>query len=254
MSAKPVGKVRSRVRRVAANARVKLSQYSQLQLSYAQVTVNECVRQELPRRAAVIAVETEMTESGILMYANGYNDESLTYPHDVVGYDHGSVNSFQQQVGGAPNSTANWGTTAQLMNHLTSVRLFLQALTRFDWQSMTNWDAAQKVQGSFDPTGGNYRKNDARAQALVAQLWPAPTVEDDDVKQLNQYTGTDVKHHDAVYLTDGLQQRWMGTGNVRLPAAQSLLKKWGQDAAVHATDNPRDSYGEVIGLDPETSA
>lgn len=56
------------------------------------------------------------------MYANGHNQRSLQLPHDRVGWDHGSAGLFQQQVGGAPESTANWGTTDELMNAVTSTR------------------------------------------------------------------------------------------------------------------------------------
>jgi hypothetical protein len=81
-----------------------------------------------PQRAAVIAIETALTESGLRMYANGNNPASLALPHDAVGWDHGSVGLFQQQVGGAVNSTANWGTTAQLMDPEISAAKFLDRL------------------------------------------------------------------------------------------------------------------------------
>jgi LysM repeat protein len=122
-------------------------------------------------RAADIALMTALTESGLQMYANSNNPESLKLPHDRVGSDHGSVGLFQQQVGGAINSTANWGTTAQCMDVQYATRRFLDRLTAFDWTSYTNWAAAQKVQGSFDPTGGNYRRNDSLAVATRKMLW-----------------------------------------------------------------------------------
>jgi hypothetical protein len=56
------------------------------------------------------------------MYANSHNQRSLQLPHDRVGHDHGSVGLFQQQVGGAPDSTANWGTTDELMNVATELQ------------------------------------------------------------------------------------------------------------------------------------
>lgn len=122
-------------------------------------------------RATDIALETALTESALHMYANGNNQQSLTLPHDAVGWDHGSVGLFQQQVGGAVNSTANWGTTAQCMDVVYSTRKFLDHLTVFNWTAMTNWAAAQKVQGSFDPSGGNYKRNDPLAIATRKALW-----------------------------------------------------------------------------------
>lgn len=137
-----------------------------------------------PQRVADIALGTCLTESGLQMYANGNNAASLRLPHDAVGWDHGSVGLFQQQVGGAANSTANWGTTAQCMDVNYSTDTFVNALMRKGWRGMTNWNAAQAVQGSFDPTGGNYKRNDARAIQIRKAIWdqagsvhiPTPTV------------------------------------------------------------------------------
>jgi hypothetical protein len=132
----------------------------------------------IAQRACDIALGTVLTESGLRMYANGHNPQSLRLPHDAVGWDHGSVGLYQQQVGGAVNSTANWGTTAQCMDVGYSTRKFLAELFKRNWTHMTNWDAAQSVQGSFDPTGGNYRRNDARAINIRKALWAqvgAPT-------------------------------------------------------------------------------
>jgi hypothetical protein len=122
-------------------------------------------------RAADIALMTALTESGLHMYGNINNPESLRLRHDEIGADHGSVGLFQQQVGGAINSTADWGTTAHCMDVSQSTGSFLDHLTAFDWTSYSNWAAAQKVQGSFDPTGGNYRRNDPLAIATRKMLW-----------------------------------------------------------------------------------
>jgi LysM domain len=123
------------------------------------------------KRLADIALETALTESGLRMYANANNPDSLRLPHDAVGRDHGSVGLFQQQVGGAANSTANWGTTAALMDPEISTRKFLDALLRIDWMSMTNWAAAQAVQHSAFADGSNYRSNDAHAISIRKALW-----------------------------------------------------------------------------------
>jgi hypothetical protein len=123
------------------------------------------------KRAADIALMTALTESALYMYANGNNPASLRIRHDRVGWDHGSVGLFQQQVGGAVNSTANWGTTAQCMDPHYSTVKFLHALQSFRWTHYTNYNAAQKVQGSFDPTGGNYRRNEPLAVAIRKAYW-----------------------------------------------------------------------------------
>ena len=145
------------------------------QIRHARGIIAACKARELPhdqgQRVADIAVETALTESGLRMYANENNPESLRLPHDAVGSDHGSVGLFQQQVGGAPNSTADWGTTAELMDPEVSTRKFLDALLRLDWIPMTNWAAAQAVQHSAFSDGSNYRSNDGFAIEIRKTLW-----------------------------------------------------------------------------------
>lgn len=169
-------------------------------LGYARTIVTVAVTRGLDPRAADIAVQTALTESLLTLYANASNPDSLALPHDAVGDDHGSVGLFQQQVGGAPNSTADWGTTADCMNPTTSAGKFYDRLDGWvrgqgGWgPQFSNTQACQGVQGSAFPTA--YQRNDAQAIAIVDALWPeieagqtqtAPssggghTVEEDDV-------------------------------------------------------------------------
>jgi len=157
------------------------------QFRYAQAIITTVGQRQLVKRVAVLAIETAITESGLQMYANGNNAESLKLPHDAVGWDHGSVGLFQQQVGGAPNSTANWGTTQELMDPRISCGKFLDALLRTDWQSPSNWVTCQNVQHSaYDGNprpanhfsteyGGNYHDQDGRAASIVNAIWGAVT-------------------------------------------------------------------------------
>lgn len=145
---------------------------AQQQYDHAQAIVTAARKRGLPVRGAHVALEVAITESGLWMYANGNNPRSLALPHDRVGWDHGSVGLFQQQVGGAANSTANWGTTDQLMNVPTSTAKFLDALGPLaTWQGKSNWMACQDVQHSAFPDGHNYQSNDARAIALGNAMW-----------------------------------------------------------------------------------
>jgi LysM repeat protein len=142
------------------------------QFNHAVAIVAACKEQGLPVRGAHVALETAMTESVLWMYANSHNQRSLQLPHDRVGHDHGSVGLFQQQVGGAPDSTANWGTTDELMNVATSTKKFLDALGPLSsWQMKTNWKACQDVQRSAFSDGRNYKANDARAIQIGNALW-----------------------------------------------------------------------------------
>jgi len=142
------------------------------QYSHAVGIVAVCKRRGLPVRGAHVALETALTESVLWMYANVHNQRSLQLPHDRVGHDHASVGLFQQQVGGFPGSTANWGTTDELMNVATSTEKFLDALGPLsNWQHKTNWMACQDVQRSEFSDGSNYKHYDAQAIQIGDALW-----------------------------------------------------------------------------------
>ena len=144
------------------------------QYNHAVAIVAACKARGLPVRGAHVALETALTESALWMYANGNNRRSLQLPHDRVGWDHGSVGLFQQQVGGAPNSTADWGTVEELMNVATSTGKFLGRLGPLNtWQGKSNWMACQDVQHSAFSDGRNYRANDAWAIEIGNALWGA---------------------------------------------------------------------------------
>lgn len=151
-----------------------------------------------PSKAAVIAIETALTESGMKMIASANVPESQKYPYeplswtaDGLGHDHASMGMFQQQTGYAwtpagygqamnqttMDSPNGWGTPAELMNAQTSTAKFLDALSKVNWQNMDNWLAAQAVQRSAFADGSNYKANDATAIAIVNQLWES----EDDV-------------------------------------------------------------------------
>ena len=64
-----------------------------------------------------------------------------------------------------------WGTVADCMAVATSTAKFLHALEKVNWQSMSNWVAAQSVQRSAFADGSNYRTRDQQARRIVAALW-----------------------------------------------------------------------------------
>jgi len=143
------------------------------QLAYARRIIARIKARKLPadqgQRAADIALAVGLVESNLTLYANGNNPASLKLPHDAVGWDHGSVGIFQQQVGGAKNSTANWGTVNELMNVETSTDKFVNALLKKNWLHMSNGAAAQAVQGSAFPS--RYAARDAQAIRIRKALW-----------------------------------------------------------------------------------
>jgi LysM repeat protein len=144
---------------------------SQVQEGWARKILAVVKGHQLERRHGIIAIECAITESSLRMQANKFNPESLKLPFDVVGHDHGSVGLFQQQVGGAPHSNADWGTTAQLMDVRVSTHKFLKALLHVNLDLVTNWRACQQVQNSAFDGAENYRVNDALATRVVDAFW-----------------------------------------------------------------------------------
>lgn len=134
------------------------------QFGHAQAIVAAVKARRLPERAARIAIEVALTESGLRVYANRNIPESLKLPHEEIGHDHLSVGIFQQQ-------TPMWGSCSDCMGVATSTAKFLDALGKVDWQNMSNWMAAQSVQRSAFSDGRNYRAHDSHAGRIVAALW-----------------------------------------------------------------------------------
>lgn len=124
------------------------------------------------QRACDIALATALVESNLTVYANGNNPESLRLPHEAIGWDHGSVGIYQQQVGGAKNSTADWGNTWECMDVAHSTRHFVKVLLSRNWRHMGNGEAAQSVQGSAFPD--RYQERDAQAIKIRKALWLIP--------------------------------------------------------------------------------
>jgi hypothetical protein len=186
------------------------------------------------QKAAVISIETALTESGMRMIASANVPESQKYPHELLGWtddglghDHASCGMFQQQTGTrwttagfgtdmnqtTMNSPDGWGTPAELMNAETSTTKFLNALANVDWQHMENWAAAQAVQHSGFADGSNYRKADQAAQSIVTALWDHvdsfATNEETDM-----YLVTDIDPQaETVLLVTGGEVFKLGPGN-----------------------------------------
>jgi cell wall-associated NlpC family hydrolase len=116
------------------------------------------------RHAALIALMTGLTESGLRVLANPNDPTGNRYPHQGVGYDHDSLGIFQQRP--------SWGTAAQRMDPVVSTNLFLDRLLAVlpGWRSLAPWHAAQAVQASAFADGSNYRANLGRATALLSDI------------------------------------------------------------------------------------
>jgi hypothetical protein len=128
---------------------------------------------QVPPQGIVVALAVASQESRFQNYANDGTDpllrpeqrdvvQSLGYPHDAVGHDHGSVDAFQQQFPG-------WGTLPELMNPPTAATKFYEALLRVPgWAAMPLTVAAQTVQHSQFP--GAYADDEPLARQLYTGL------------------------------------------------------------------------------------
>jgi cell wall-associated NlpC family hydrolase len=126
-------------------------------------------------RAALIAVMTGLTESGLRILGNPGDPSAAGLPVQGVGFDHDSLGIFQQRPG--------WGSAQQRLDPVASTNLFLdRLLTEPTWSTVDPWRAAQQVQDSaYDGAprranhfstvyGGNYQLNVAAAAGILTVI------------------------------------------------------------------------------------
>ncbi|MCZ4277399.1 C40 family peptidase [Rhodococcoides yunnanense] len=146
----------------------------QLAIAKQSVAIGEAMG--VPEQGILVALATQSQESSFRLLANTNVPDSFNYPHDGVGSDHLSVNSFQQQV-------TIWGDTPTLMNQVTANRLFYEHLLAVPgWESMPVTVAAQTVQGSAYPDA--YADDETLARTLYSQFKGAGTQLSADDKQI----------------------------------------------------------------------
>lgn len=126
---------------------------------YADAIIQEGRRRGISDRGIKIALATAIVESGLKMYANNADPESLNYPYDAIGSDHDSVGLFQQRNNGA------WGTTADRMDPAKSAGMFYDRLDDADYNQGDPGAHAQRVQGSAFP--GRYATKMDEAQGYL---------------------------------------------------------------------------------------
>lgn len=151
----------------------------------ARTVVGVALGRGLGPTGAAIAVAAALAESSLYNYANDgtstligsaegrqLNDaeravarQSLGYPHDKVGNNLDSIGLFQQRP------MTGWGGPDQLINPATATGKFLDRMvTVANWQTVSPWTVAQKVQGSPSSDGGIYRDSYQQAITVVAAL------------------------------------------------------------------------------------
>ena len=126
---------------------------------YADAIIKEGKRRGITNRGIQIALATAIVESGLKMYANNADPESLNFEYDAIGSDHDSVGLFQQRNNGA------WGTTADRMDPAKSAGMFYDRLDDADYNQGDPGAHAQRVQGSAFP--GRYATKMDEAQSLL---------------------------------------------------------------------------------------
>lgn len=126
---------------------------------YADAIIKEGRRRGITDTGIKIALATAIVESGLKMYANNADPESLNYPYDAIGSDHDSVGLFQQRNNGA------WGTTADRMDPAKSAGMFYDRLDDADYNQGDPGAHAQRVQGSAFP--GRYATKMSEAQGYL---------------------------------------------------------------------------------------
>jgi murein DD-endopeptidase MepM/ murein hydrolase activator NlpD len=149
-----------------------------VQMGHARTIADVAAARGLPPYATTVALATAWQESRLRMLANdGSSPEltaeqaavtatSLTHPHDGLGSDHDSVNTFQQRW------IAGWGTVAQLMDPVYAAEAFYTRLVDVpNWETIPLTQAAQAVQ--ISAAGGAYARWEPLARQLTAMLWPA---------------------------------------------------------------------------------
>ena len=149
-----------------------------VQMGHARTIADVAAARGLPPYATTVALATAYQESRLRMLANdGSSPEltteqaavtatSLSYPHDGLGSDHDSVNTFQQRW------VAGWGTVAQLMDPVYAAEAFYTRLVDVpSWETIPLTQAAQAVQ--ISAAGGAYARWEPLARQLTAMLWPA---------------------------------------------------------------------------------
>jgi hypothetical protein len=151
----------------------------------ARTVVGVALGRGLGPTGAAIAIAATLAESSLYNYANDgtstlvgsaegrqLNDaeravarQSLGFPHDKVGNNLDSIGLFQQRP------MTGWGTPDQLINPATAAGKFLdRMITVANWQTVSPWTVAQKVQGSPSSDGGIYRDSYQQATTIVAAL------------------------------------------------------------------------------------
>lgn len=170
-------------------------------------------------RIADIALATAIVESGLYMWANKDNPESLRLPYDEgkVGSDFDSVGLYQQRP-------KYWGTTAELMDVNTSTDKFVDALRRLPWHDMTNGQAAQRVQVSAYPN--RYAQQDAWAQRIRAALWneqPTPSTTPTEDDMIINIAGKKGARRGGLYYVNGGKATFIGGRSVKAPGRYPMF-------------------------------
>ena len=167
----------------------------QLALAKQIVAIGESMH--VDEKGRQIAVATAKHESQLQVYANdgvitpeeqsGMADDvtseklkkSLDFPHDAVSSDHGSVGTFQQQVG-------IWGDVEELMNPAVQAKNFYEHLEDVDYQGMEVGAAASTVQGNDTGTGVYQQEADIATKLVDKYRGAGKDLSEEEIEALGE--------------------------------------------------------------------
>lgn len=129
-------------------------------------------------RGAIVGVAVGLDESDLSDEANNAVPASLAIPHQGLSADHDSIGVFQQRV------SQGWGSVAEIMDVTASAETFYHRLVALPgWSQLPaglsqqqtdtlDGQAAQAIQRSGDPSGGNYAAMVPLATQIVSSAIP----------------------------------------------------------------------------------
>ncbi len=159
----------------------------------AQTIIGIAKTDNVGQKGALIGLMVGLAESSLRILANSNVPISKTNPaKQGIGHDHDSVGVFQQRpstdwstFATGPAADSNKAAVFQLMEPAYSAEAFFgspagskppSALSHglqnvSNWQGISPWVAAQRVQGSTSGDGSNYRDQMDKANGLLAKFW-----------------------------------------------------------------------------------
>lgn len=159
---------------------------SEDQNKVAQTIVSVGQNRGLSEKAQAIAIATGLVESNLTNINYGDDIQGVTNPD---GSSTSSIGVFQQQKW--------WGSEEERTNVSRAAEIFYEHLEGIDWESMSEGDAAQRVQGSAYPDKYGQRMSEAYDIVHAVSSSSKNGEKNDTKKEATQKTGGSVSARKA---------------------------------------------------------